>query len=120
MDKINFKEGTINFWIPKGEIDYGDNKYVLIFNYEDKEGSIRVQKDKDNGLKVYYIYNGQGKCFLNTKVDNLDKNKKHMITITWNLSERKVQLYIDSKLEKECDIDVVPSQFSGAHCVPAN
>lgn len=117
MEKINFNEGTINFWIPKGEIDYGDEKYVLIFDYKDKEGAIRIQKDKDNGLKVYYIFNRQGRCLLNTNVDDLNKNQKHMITVTWNLSKRKVQLYVDAKLKKECDIDVSPENFNRESCI---
>ncbi len=120
MEKIDFKEGTVNFWIPEGEIDYGDNKYALIFNYENKDGLIKIQKDKDNGLKVYYFYNRHGKCFLDMNVDYLDKRKKHMITVTWNLPERKVQLYINAKLEKECDIDVTPPQFRVPRCAPIN
>ena len=110
--EINFKEGTINFWIPEGEIDYGDNRYVKIFDYEKKEGYIKIQKEKDNGLKVYYFYKGSGKCFLNTNVDNLDKKKRHMVTLTWSLSNGKVQLYIDAQLKNEGEIDVIPPQFS--------
>jgi hypothetical protein len=116
MVKINFNEGTINFWIPKGEIDYGDNKYVRIFDHEEKDGLIRIQKDRDNGLKIYYLFNRQGKCFLNTKVNHLDKNKKHMITVTWKLSERKVKLYIDGEFANECEIDVTPNQFKENSC----
>ena len=110
--EINFNEGTINFWIPKGEINYKNGKYISIFNHENKRGYIKIQKDKDNGLKFYYFYIGNGKCFLNTNIDGLDKNKKHMITFTWSLSDRKIDLYIDGELENSCEIDVTPPQFS--------
>jgi hypothetical protein len=106
-DKLDFNTGTINFWVPEGRIDYMDNKFVQLFYYKDDEGTIKVVKDKDNGLKVYYLYDGN-KCFLNTSVEYLEDHDKHMVTITWSLSEKKVKLYIDAELKDECDIETSP------------
>jgi len=108
MGKLDFNQGTINFWIPSGKLNYGNNKFIMLFNYEDENGIIQIQKDKDNGLKVYYKYNNNGKCSLNTDVNNLDENKRHMITVTWSLPDKKVKLYINAILKSECDINTLP------------
>lgn len=117
LNKIDFNQGTLNFWIPEGKINYGDNKFLRIFYHATKNGKIKIIKDKDNGLKVYYLFE-DNKAFLNTKADDLEDDDKHMITITWSLPERKIKLYIDAELRDEKEIDVVPSQFHGACFVP--
>jgi len=110
MTKIDFKEGTLNFWIPKGKINYGDNKFSRIFYHVTENGKIKIIKDEDNGLKVYYIFE-DNKAFLNTEAGDLNDDEKHMITLTWSLPEKKIKLYIDAILKDEKEIDIVPSQF---------
>lgn len=106
-EKLDFNQGTISFWVPEGKIDYDDNKFVQLFYYKEGDSIIKVIKDEDNGLKVYYLYEGN-KCFLNTPVETLDDKDKHMITITWNLAEKKVKIYIDGELKDECNIETSP------------
>lgn len=106
-NKLNFNEGTINFWVPKGKIDYKDNKFVQLYYYSNGDDTIKIIKDKDNGLKVYYLFEGN-KCLLSTKVEDLEDDNKHMVTVTWSLPEKKVKLYIDAVLRDECEIEVSP------------
>jgi len=107
MDKLDFNQGTINFWIPKGKLDYGNNKFIMLYNYTDENGLIQIQKDKDNRLKVFYNYKGNGKGGINKNI-HLDNNKRHMFTITWSLPDKKLMLYIDAKKEDEREIDTSP------------
>ncbi len=107
MKKIDFKEGTLNFWIPEGKINYGDNKFFGIFYHSTEEGKLKIIKDKDNGLKVYYLFEGN-RALLNTEAHDLDDDDRHMITLTWSLPEKKIKLYIDAELKDEKDIEVSP------------
>jgi len=106
-EKLDFNEGTISFWVPKGRIIYDDNKFAQLFYHKEGDSIIKIIKDEDNGLKVYYLYEGN-KCILNTPVEKLDDKDKHMITITWNLAGKKIKLYIDGELKDEGNIKVSP------------
>lgn len=107
MGKINFNEGSLTFWIPEGTLNYGDNKFVYLINYFSKEGSLKIVKDKDNGIKVFYNYINNGKCVLKVEAEDLDDDKHH-IAVTWSMPNRKVVLYIDGQESGSCDIDINP------------
>jgi hypothetical protein len=107
MGNIYFKEGTINFWIPKGKLDYKDNKFANLFYHKEENGELKIIKDKDNGLKVYYLFEGN-KALLNVKADYLEDEDKHMITVTWSLPEKKISLYVDGKLKVDGEISTAP------------
>jgi len=106
MKKINFGEGSLTFWIPKETLNYGDNKFIYLINYVSEEGSLKIVKDKDNGLKVFYNYLNNGKCILKVPVQDLDDEEKHYIGVTWSMPNRKVILYIDGQERGNCDIDI--------------
>ena len=108
MDKINFNKGSLSFWILEGSIDYEDNKFAILVNYTLKEGALKIVKNKNNGLQVYYDYKNNGKCSLTTEASDLDNNKKHMVAVTWSMENLEVILYIDGKKRARCDIDVSP------------
>ena len=106
MEKINFEEGRLRFLIPEGAINYGDNKFVYLINYNSEEGFFKIVKDKDNGIKVLYNYFKAGVCNLKTDAEELDNNKKHEIIVTWSMSYRKMKLYIDSEEKASSNIEI--------------
>lgn len=107
-NKINFEEGTLSFWVPEGAIDYDDNKFIYLINYNTNEGYFKVVKDKDNGIKVLYEYFNKGKCNLKASAAELDDNDKHHVAVTWSLSERRVKLFIDGQERDTCEINITP------------
>ena len=107
-NKINFEEGTLSFWVPEGAIDYDDDKFIYLINYNTKEGYFKVVKDKDNGIKVLYNYFNMGKCDLKTSASELDDNDKHHVAVTWSLKERNIKLFIDGAERDSCEIKITP------------
>ncbi len=105
--EIDFNEGSLTFWIPKGAIDYKGNEFIDLVNYNSDEGKIRIVKNNNNGLKVLYRYNDYGECILETNAEDLDNDDKHMVAVTWSLSDMKVKLYIDGVERKSCDIEII-------------
>lgn len=108
MRKIDFNKGSLSFLIPERVMDYGDNKFINLVNYNSKDGSLKIVKDKDNGLKVFYDYKNNGRCFLEASTKELDDNDEHEVAVTWSLSDREVILYIDGEEIEKCEIDISP------------
>jgi len=106
MRGINFNKGTLSFHIPKGVINYGDNKFVYLINYVSKKGHIKISKNKNNGIIVDYFYQGFGKCKLETNAEDLDNEKEHKVVIMWSIGEGFLKLYIDDNERESCDIDL--------------
>lgn len=108
VNKLDFGEGTLSFWVPEGAIDYDDNKFIYFINHNTNEGYLKIIKDKDNGLKVFYDYFDNGRCNLNTSVAELDNDDKHHVAVTWSLKERMIKLFIDGQERDSCDIEITP------------
>ena len=106
--KLNFNKGSLTFRIPEGVIHYGDNKFANLINYSSEDGALKVVKDKDNGLKVFYNYIGNGRCSLNASAAELDNDDAHQVAITWSMENREVILYIDGEQRARCDINISP------------
>ncbi|MBN1175340.1 hypothetical protein JXA48_01725 [Candidatus Woesearchaeota archaeon] len=94
-NKINFKEGSINFWIPENVFDFDDNQTHILVNQGNLEGSIFIVKDGDNKLKFFHVLLGKGRTDVVIDVQELLKSEKHMITATWSISKKEINLYID-------------------------
>ena len=94
-NKIKIDEGTINFWIKENQIVFNDFKTTPIFAVNPDGGSIFIIKDADNKLKVFYVVLGRGRVDLEFDISHLEQEKKHMITYTWSLKEKSLNLYID-------------------------
>ncbi len=108
LNSISFDKGTLTFRIPEGSLDYKDNKFFYMINYEGNGGSLKIYKDVDNGIKVKYVYDGKGYCNLNTMADMLDDNDEHVVHVTWSLEDRKIVLYIDGQEKDSGDISLEP------------
>ncbi len=108
LNSINFNEGTVSFRIPKGSLNYKDNKFFYLINYEGSGGILKIYKDIDNGIKVYYAYKRKGYGSLNTKADELDDEHEHLIDLTWSLNKREIILYIDGEKRDSCKIKLEP------------
>lgn len=102
--EIDFRKGRISFVIPKGAIDYKDNKQIKLINFNSNKGFIRVLKNKKNDFVVEYNYNPYGGCSLYTNVEELNNKKEHHIVISWSIKEGKLKLFIDSNEMDSCDI----------------
>lgn len=98
--KIN--EGTLNFWIKENSINFKDNQSVHILEVNPEGGDILCIKDSDGKLKFFFVVLGKGRVDIEFDVSTLDSSKKHMITFTWNLLEKSLNLYIDgSEVKKQ-------------------
>ncbi len=103
-DKLKIDLGTISFWIKEKQIQFNDSKATPIFAINPDGGSIFMVKDDDNKLKVFYIVLGKGRVDLEADVAALNSNDKHMVSYTWDLQNKKLNLYIDGKNVKSQDI----------------
>lgn len=97
MDKknINLKEGTINFWIPENVFDFKDNKSHILVNQGNPNGSILIIKDNDNKLKFFHVILGKGRTDVEIDVKDLSEKNKYMITATWSVKLKEINLYVD-------------------------
>ncbi len=112
LKSLNFDEGTLTFRIPRDSLDYKDNKFFYLINYEGNGGLLKIYKDLDNGIKVYYAYKGKGYGHLNARADELDDKDEHMVDVAWSLKERKLTLYIDGEERDSCKISLEPIETS--------
>lgn len=102
--ELNFTNGGVSFLITKGSINYGNNKFIYLFNYTSKEGYLRVAKNKGNGIEVNYMFFNSGHCKLEGNTEGLDDNEEHSIRIVWSISEGFVKLFIDNVEKQNCEI----------------
>lgn len=102
-NNLNINEWSINFWIKENSLIYNDDKITEIFNLNPIWWSIFMIKDSDNLFKIMYVVIWKWRVDLEYNASNLDINKPHMITITWNISSNLI-LYIDGKEEKNIAI----------------
>ena len=107
MKNINFEEGTLTFWIPKEAIDYKDNKFISLVNYVSDKGTLNIVKDEENGLRASYNYFGKGNCEAKALAEELDNGEKHMVAVTWSITEGLIKIYIDGEEKASCPIEMV-------------
>ena len=105
--EIDFNQGSLTFWIPKGSINYKGNEFIELVNYKSSEGKIRIVKNKNNGLRVLYHYIDHGECSLEANAEDLDNDDKHMVAVTWSIADMKVKLFIDGSERANCDIQII-------------
>lgn len=96
---LNINEGSINFWINENTLSFNDGVSTRILNFDPKGGSILCIKDADNKLKFFFVVLGEGRVDIEFNVENVDETKKHMVTFTWSLEEKELNLYFDGKKE---------------------
>lgn len=103
--KHNFEEGSLNFWIPANTFNYNDNKIHILINYGDSSGSIFIIKDLDNKLKFSHVIANKGRTDVEIDVKDLSINDRHMVTATWSLNLKEINLYLDgNKKHNKTDI----------------
>lgn len=106
IKNINFKKGTLNFWIPAGLFEYDDNIAHILVNYMDSMGSIFIVKDDDNKLKLSHVVIGKGRTDAEVDVSRLSSRDRHMVTATWSLDKKEIRLYVDgNKSQKGAKIE---------------
>lgn len=103
--KIDIREGTINFWIKKNQLQFNDNKITPFVQVNTPDGSIFIIKDSDNKLKFFHVYLGKGRTDVEYDVFNLDPNERHMITVTWSVKNKEIALFIDAQEVARTKID---------------
>jgi hypothetical protein len=87
MTNLSIDVWTINFWIKENAISFDDNQITEIFNLNPPGGSIFMLKDADNLFKVMYVVLWKWRVDLEYDVSNLAKDKRHMITVIWNIKD---------------------------------
>ncbi len=98
MRQLNLNYGSISFRIPRGALDYKDNKFVSLINYNADDGAIKILKDIDNGLRVYYeYYLKNARCSLKVSARELDDGKGHKVSLSWSMANKKIVLVVDDK-----------------------
>jgi len=97
INKPNFNEGSISFWIPALAFPYNDKITHKLFEYSDEKGAILILKDADNKLKCFHVYLGKGRTDVEADVSHLDSNEPHMVVVTWSLPKKELVLYIDGQ-----------------------
>ena len=95
-NKGNISEGTISFWTSENTISEID-EVVPLMSVTPDGGSIFIVKDGDNKLKVFYVISGRGKVELDYDLSKINTHIKHMISLTWNLKNKEIVLYLDGK-----------------------
>ena len=95
--KVDIHEGTITFWIKKGQIHYDDGKPVIFMNIDLDDGSIVLSKNTRNSFEFVHIVNRIGKSILEHDVSSLSSDRAHMFAVTWGLKSKELTLYIDGE-----------------------
>jgi len=94
-EEINIDVGTINFWIKENQIDFSDGVFYPLATISNEKGSIFILKDADNKIKFFYVYIGRGRTDVEWDCSKLNKNERHMVTVTWSQEEKEIKLFID-------------------------
>ena len=97
MTDWNVKEGTIQFWVRKGKLQWDDGLKHVLLNPSKKEGSILLVKDSDDKLKFSHVILGKGRTDAESDVSKLSSNKDHNIAVTWSVKNKQICLYIDGE-----------------------
>lgn len=101
---FNIEEGTVSFWVKENQVDYGNNILYPLIDLRNEKGAIVIFKDSDKKIKFFYVREGEQRNIIEWSCSSLGSNKKHMITATWNYSDKKIKLYIDGDFVCESKI----------------
>ena len=97
-DELNLKIGHIGFWIKRNEIEWDDNKAIVLVNIIKSDGGLFILKDSDNKLKCFNVALGRGKTEIETDVSELDSEKEYFIMFTWDtISTKEISIWIDGE-----------------------
>ena len=99
LQKVDFNEGALNFWIPSDLFEFDDKLSHILINYSDNKNSIFIVKDNDNKLKFFHVIIGKGRTDVEVDVSDLSSKDKHMITATWSLSSKETNIYVDGNVK---------------------
>lgn len=103
--KIDINEGTIEFVIGSGKVNYSSGEMAPLFQSNPQDGSIFILKDIDNKIKFFHVYLGKGRTDAEYDVSKLDQNKKHMFAFTWSVASKEIKIYIDGELKSTAKIN---------------
>jgi hypothetical protein len=102
--ELDIKEGTIDFWVKEGRIQFNDNQAIPLIQLSPSNGSIFMVKDSDNKLKFFHVYLGKGRTDVEYDASSLNPNQKHMIAVTWSLKNKEVIMYVDGQQVAKTEI----------------
>lgn len=101
-NKLNIKEGTVEFWVRENRINWNDGKAYPLFELSEGGNSIFVVKDTDDKLKFFHICLGRGRTDVECETASLNNDKAHHIVATWDIKSKKICLYVDGGEFKNC------------------
>lgn len=106
MNDWDVEEGTIEFWVRKGKLQWNDGAIHVLLNLtkKDASGSIFMVKDKDNKLKFFHVILGKGRTDVETNVSELNGDKDHYVAVTWSVKTKQIRLFIDGEVVAESTI----------------
>ena len=93
--QLDLREGTIEFWVRKGKLQWNDGLIQVLVNIPNKQGSLFIVKDSDNKLKFFHVLLGKGRTDVEIDVSNLNGDEPHHIAATWSITKEEIVLYID-------------------------
>jgi hypothetical protein len=96
--EVDIEEGTIEFWINKGKVRFGDKKFVPLIQLNPRNGGIYINKNEDDELEFTHIYIGRGTTKIVSDVSSLDPDIPHMFAFTWSVENSEIIMYIDGKI----------------------
>ena len=94
-EELDLKEGTVEFWVRKGKLQWNDGLIQVLFNMSNEKGSIFMLKDSDNKLKFFHVLLGKGRTDVEVDVSDLSASEAHHIAATWSVNNKETVLYID-------------------------
>ena len=94
-EQLKLEEGTIEFWVRKGKLQWCDGLIRVLLSLSNEQGSIFIVKDSDNKLKFFHVFLGKGRTDVEIDVSDLSNSKDHHIAATWSVSKKETALYID-------------------------
>jgi len=101
---LDIKEGTISFWINEGDVQFNDGQTIPLAQVNPSNGSIFIVKDDDNKLKFFHVYLGKGRTDVEYDVSLLNPNQRHMIAVTWSVTNKEILMYLDGQQVARAEI----------------
>lgn len=102
----NVNEGTIEFRVKKGKLQWNDGLvHVLVNLSKTGQGSIFIVKDSDNKLKFFHVILGKGRTDVEADVSELSSSEDHHIAATWSVKNKETCLYIDGERVARSEIE---------------
>lgn len=107
LSQIDFKQGTINFWVKGGKVDWAKEETFDFLSVSRDEGQIHIFKDGKK-LKAEYQFNAIPVQQVSVQVGELSSKEDHQIVFSWSTEKGKIILFLDG--EKVAEKPLVKSQ----------